>query len=662
MKTKNFILLATALLFAAACQDDIKLEVAPDDNQEEQKDDGSDIPEVKEFVLFATASEAPVPTKTELDSENYIVWKSGDALSVWGDGKTNVKLTLDSDSAGERTGAFSGEFTPSGSDFDLTAIYPYSESYGTDATAVTVTIPATVDQKTSVNEIIGKTDFMFGKASFTGTPEKYAMSFTHPLALIDIKVDASTSCLRTATLSTVTIESNGDAIVGDFTADPANGTLTEGSASGKLLTVNFPATASASSVQHAWVAIRPVDLTEAGCTIVLTMTNGQKLTFNVKPQAAFEAETIYTFNLDDLDTRVDKRQANPTYFDLVAAHSGPGSNRANCYIVREGGYYKFAAQRVDKTNVFGSSTSGYTADWLWATGTESKVDAVGLGGSGAVNFRVQAEANGNTIIAVSDADKNIVWSWHIWCSVEDPMTPTTWSRGNSWNVSARNLGALSTTDGDSNTNLLYYQYGRKDPFPASTDNVVFNTSSTAFKSTDLTMTSVNNSGVPTDAVAFAVANPTKFINSTGNNTWVKGKTMDEVQTLWSNSSSLAKDKTIYDPCPAGYSMIINIDQAWYTYFVAKTASTEYGVTFNTKGITYTDPDGYSTYYPAAGYLNTLNDLKESGTNVRVWSATLKGSDTNIQGRMLYVTVASGTITNNTARTYFALPARCLKMN
>lgn len=650
MKTNFYFGILVALASVCACA---KMEQDPGSGTGKQE-------VVTNFTINASADGA---VRTALDGEDYITWTEGDAISVWEAGNpsnSNVQLSLAASSIGARKGAFSGSLTPAGTDFTLYAVYPYSASYGENPAEVALTVPSAVNQCANVNDVVGVSDFLIGSANLKSSDEEYAMSFKHPLTLLDIQIDGSNSVLCEATIASLTITAN-TAFVGDVTANLTDGTVVPSGDGGKSLTITFPSTAKMSTLQHAWVAILPADLTNAECCFDLKMTNGHEIKFNVNPSKAFEAQHIYPVIISDIDAKVDAGKANPVYFDLVGAYKGSGPNRANCYIVREGGYYKFAADRIDKSHCFEGdkpASGGYKADWLWATGTESKVDFVGLGNSGAVNFRVKAKANGNTIIAVVDPDKNIVWSWHVWCSVEDPMTPTTYSRNDSWNVSARNLGALSTEDGDPDTNLLYYQYGRKDPFPANTKNVVFNTSSKVFKSEDLKMSNVNS--ITDDAVAFAVANPTKFINNISNNSWVKGKTMAEVQTLWGAGDDLAKTKTIYDPCPAGYTTVINIDQGWYTYFVAKTADKNYGVTFNTKGITYVDPDGSSTYYPAAGYLNGLDDLKENGTNVRVWSATLKGTDKNIQGRMLYVTLPS-TISNNTSRTYFALPVRCLKI-
>lgn len=665
MKTSKYLILAAATLFMAACQE--KLVETPADGSKDQKEEVVS----GDFTLYASA--APV-TRTELDGENYVTWKSGDALSIWETGgSSNVKFTLDAASAGEREGAFTADFTPASDDFTVVGIYPYSAEYGNDATAVPVTIPATVDQKTSANAVIGVSDFMFGSASLKSSAEKYSMSFSHPLALIDIVVDATNSCLRTATLSSVTFESNGGAIVGDFTANLTDGTLNAGTASSKLLTVNFPSTASASSVQHAWVAINPVDLTTDGCSIVVKMTNGQQLTFALKPKAAFEAQKIYTFNLDNLDARVDKGQANPYYVDLVAANGGL---RANCYIVREGGYYRFAAQRVDKTSVYGSSTSGYTADWLWATGTESKVDNVGLGGSGNVNFRVQAEANGNTIIAVRDSDGNIVWSWHIWCSVEDPMEPTHYGRNNSWFMSARNLGALSGEQGNPATYGFYYQFGRKDPFPGPntagsnaagkeatafvnwTEAYVINPNATGAK-----FSSVRNSVAgATDEIAYSIANPMTNIHhyaagSEGlTGTWFYKTTSATASKLW-NSTGDKKGKTNYDPCPPGYMVPVTNAYAWYTLW---NNNISFEDNTSLSGVWFHENDANCSYYPACGYRDS-GQLKNLGYAAYYWAAnTVKnGNDFDAYG----LGCSGRTTKSNGQKLYtsYALPVRCLKI-
>lgn len=647
MKTSRFLFYAFAAAALAACAKEMDSPVAPVEELLVRED--------ATFVLTASTSEM---TRTELSSDNKVLWKSGDAISVWESGNAsnaNVQLTLDSSCAGAAAGDFTGTLTPAGENFTLYAVYPYQSAYGTDPAEVALSIPTAVSQCETVNGLVGVSDFMIGQAALSSSAEKYEMCFQHPLALLDIAIDGTTSILSYAELASLTITAN-TAFVGAVKADLTAGTLTSTAGDeGKTLTISFASGTTLESVQHAWVAVNPVDLTDAGVCWDLKMTNGQELKFNVNPKMAFEAQKIYHVNLNDFDTRVENYQCTPVYFDLVAANSTaglPGSNRANCYIVTEPGYYKFAAQKVDKTNCFSGTnpyTNGYTADWLWSTGTSPIVNYVSIGNSGAINFRATG-AKGNAVIALYNPDKTIAWSWHIWGSDKDMMTPHNWSRGNTWLVSDINLGATSKADNDPAAYGLYYQWGRKDPFPADKTACVFNTG------VEMKGYSSKSSDVVAGAVAYAVAHPTIFLNANDYRTWISNAAdAANAQSLWNNTTTKTS-KTNYDPCPAGYCIPVNNGYSWGSNFIAD------NMTWGTAGFTYSKSGCGSTFYPCGGYLNSLA-LTDAGATARCWAANLSATPTatsNMLGYSLLGTKStSGIKVNEGSRCAFALNVRCM---
>ena len=647
MKRKRYFL--GVLFFAAALA---SCEKAPADLPGPE---GS-IVEEKSGTFSIVASTDKAVTRTELDGSHYITWKSGDDLSVWekdNASNSNVKLDIVPASVGQRQGTFSGSLTPASSSFKLYAVYPYSSTYEADPSAVTVSLPSAVEQKTSVNQVVGVSDFMVGAGSFTDSDSEYLMRFRYPLTLLDIVIDGSTSCLSGATIESLTITAT-KAFTGEATLNLTDGTLVPADvAAGKSLTITFPSSAKMNAENHAWVAVYPADLTAASCCFDLKMTNGQEIKFNVNPKKAFEEQKIYSINLTNIDAHVDAGEATPIYFDLVGANTSKGYslNRANCYIISEGGYYKFAAQKVDKSNVFEGSnpyTSGYRAKWLWATSNESKADFISLGNSGSVNFRAPAGANGSTIIAVLDPSSNIVWSWHIWCTGDDTiMEPYHYGRNNAWLASDINLGAT----GKSGTGAygFYYQWGRKDPFPGVPGDCVYN------EGISISGLSSKNGAVTPDAIGYAIAHPTTLLYANDYQTWISTASQaTAAQDLWTKT---ARNKSNYDPCPAGYAVPWQNDYAWYTNFTAANMS------FGTTGFTFTY-DAHSTYYPAAGYLNGLT-LTDAGKTVRCWAANINGTPsatTNMQARSLLVDVSTNTVTiNASSRTAFGMSVRCMKI-
>ena len=82
---------------------------------------------------------------------------------------------------------------------------------------------------------------------------------------------------------------------------------------------------------------------------------------------------------------------------------------------------------------------------------------------------------GNAVVAIYDMedadaeDATILWSYHIWVTdvADQPFGVN--SKGNSYTVMDRNLGAVSATPGDAGAIGLLYQWGRKDPFVTTSE-------------------------------------------------------------------------------------------------------------------------------------------------------------------------------------------------
>ena len=360
---------------------------------------------------FSVLASSDVFTKTEMCNGKDIVWKAGDCLSVWEKGSasnSNVKLTLDASTADAQTGLFKGNLTPA-ADFELYAIYPYNAEYGNDPAALTLTVPATVNQSADVNSIVGDTDFMLGKASskeYDSEKGAYKMLFMHPLAFVKFHIDGRGCIYEQATIKSLTMTAD-KAFVGPVTVNLEDGTVTSSASGdeGKTLVVNFPAGAKMNVPQDAWVAINPVDLSDANCQFVLEMTNGQKVTFKVNP-GEMSGQALYKFEFKDIDSRIasGKGVMSPVRIDSYNGTYMP----SNCYMLKEGGYYQFDARSVDKVSVFSGNqpyTDGYRAKWLWSTGSESIIYNVGFGNSGRISFALKANANGNAVIALCDKDE-----------------------------------------------------------------------------------------------------------------------------------------------------------------------------------------------------------------------------------------------------------------
>lgn len=277
---------------------------------------------------------------------------------------------------------------------------------------------------------------------------------------------------------------------------------------------------------------------------------------------------------------------------------------ANCYMVGRSGSYSFRADI--KGN--GVETLGHTATIDLKTAKGIKViwedrdiindSSVKISGK-SINFTTGNKyTSGNAVIGIfSDkecSNGNCIWSWHIWLTDASECTIERYT------FLDRNLGAYSTRLGAYGENGCYWQWGRKDPFPA--DFCLGITSAPGKKS-----------------YAYVTANPSVFI--TRNGRWMD---IDAFE-VWRKDGQ----KTMYDPCPPGYCVPIYDD-----ILVIKTSGVDTG--FLKAGAIWYDLDssgekmtGRAGYYwtsqPTEGKLSRSDDfyIYENITGLRshYYSAT-----------------------------------------
>ena len=263
------------------------------------------------------------------------------------------------------------------------------------------------------------------------------------------------------------------------------------------------------------------------------------------------------------------------------------SDFANCYIVSGPGRYSFNAgnlgngdkgilhveriymgRDIQKFHCDNSDISPVRLELLWedCPGLISDIRLEDLRAS----FTASAD-KGNALIAAYDAEGQIVWSWHIWCTDEPAVIGLrtyglTGKDGYLQQMQDRNLGATTTDVRSPDAFGMFYQWGRKDPFVGASSLNSPNGQS-GYRPLYGKISSQGFAIPTTDVdIAEGVRHPDTFyvgIAQTGHNYYFASQ-ISYVQplTLWGNPMGGVKredrilkdptEKTIYDPCPPGF--------------------------------------------------------------------------------------------------------------
>lgn len=369
--------------------------------------------------------------------------------------------------------------------------------------------------------------------------------------------------------------------------------------------------------------------------------------FNIKRNR----EYTYNIKLDDTaltDTRID--------MDFTGVIDLTATGTANCYLLaKRCTWYKFkatvrgnGAATAAEISPTGSALSANaaispaSAELVWETGYQKGIiQSVSLTSDKKyVLIKSGYLLEGNAVVAVKDAAGNILWSWHIWKTTFDldglnrvhtqtyRTNPRIMNASLYFNgMSPRNLvmmdcslGAFdstpSNTDDVTRTFGLYYQFGRKDPFPAAKYRTGDVTGTDYFQSVDVfdkdgnkldaaalkgakyqikSSAIAGGTGVA-NTITYSIKYPLTFIlqdladatpAGISSYNWIYGATPQTTawkasNKLWGGdlnnvTTSLPLDtkftkKTIYDPCPYGWCVP---PQDTWTNFTTTAAGGDY---------------------------------------------------------------------------------------
>jgi uncharacterized protein (TIGR02145 family) len=501
----------------------------------------------------------------------------------------------------------------------LCAYLPYSAS----ATLTSVPLVSKIDS--TANDVCYKN-------AISASASAPAVTFDMQHALSKITFTITNSSAGTCAINNITIANAG--ILKNSSLNLQTGAYTNESTPTGSVLFN-PAISGITSGNSATASVLMVPVTTAmSGTITLTINvDGVNKTasFNASLLPTLAAGSNYNIPVTIATAMTVGSVSTVDWSSATVSGTEYIQETANSYIIAPSGSLTIP---VDvKGN--GESTSAALAS-LSPTHTAASVGVVWQTTSGLVTlsgFDATAQtvtvtagsASGNAVIAAYASDgTTILWSWHIWVTNYDPNTPlngTTYSYTPTTGVTNvfmdRNLGALTATYVN-DANILHYQWGRKDPFPAAS---VVNASG-ASKSVDLSTTT-------TQSMLWSSQNPLKFISRNSSPYDWCSTSSDYYWMGTGGTTTTPGVKTIYDPCPAGWRVpAYRSGVSPWDGLSTTGASWDSGYTWTSIG-----------FWPAAGFRysssGSLNTVSSEGY---YWSASPNNTS---YGYYLYFT--SGTM-------------------
>ena len=376
--------------------------------------------------------------------------------------------------------------------------------------------------------------------------------------------------------------------------------------------------------------------------------DGEDLVKIAKTETAVNVDHSKILPLGNISSHLEDYVA-PTFSDHTSSITGAtdlsaANGPANCYIISSAGAYKLPVVSGNDPETVPGSVFGVELIWetynnaeeVTANSIIAEVDFDGP--TNYVYFKTPATLKpGNALIAAKDDLGKIIWSWHIWIpattiSVVDGDIHTT-------PLMSRNLGALidaeasSTVVNDVTSAGLFYQWGRKDPFPGPS---TFDEDYPSGAKVAGTATAINEGEI---SLTESIQNPNLYGKNGGD--WCSNHNAE----YWGDNGG----KTIYDPCPAGYR-VPKRDKTkalWNGDDDAFMAQTGWAYDGDHKWFTLGSP---VVVFPLTGYMDsgTYNRCKAGRTVI--WNAHADG-DGNAYNRYIYNGPRAVSYSHNKSRGY-----------
>jgi len=632
MKKLYFILVSTlvATMLAVGCTEDLTT----------TDEVGLDSVVNKEFMNVTAALEYEAQTNGEQsrttlidDNSGKVQWSEGDAIgAVSADGTITECVVV---SINDSSAIFS---VPTDTKY---AIYPYdaSQSFDVETEKLSHSLVSAVTLDGSKQVFDNNQNVMVAHLSGESLP------FKHLCGYIEIKLTGSQVVKHIALRNNA---KNWDALSGLVTIDisnPDEPKITTGT--NQSTTFNY-IYAGCSDVQLSGEA--------TSFYFVVPPRTYENLTICVQTEkgsysiASKNAITVNRAKIRPLAAINIDALAPATTTDLSATEV------ANCYVVpqsSEAGYYSFPARKINGTATLEGAAYAHL---VWSEKRELVTNVCYDASTGKVSFKYSGgNLKGNALVAVMDANHNILWSWHIWCT-DGPNTiaVSQYDDGTVCGILDRNIGATyapatkaeaAAISADDATDAigLHYQYGRPTPFPRQTnikntaeENPAFGADS---KYEVMYGFNVQTQGFVLSNTAYeqsvALTYPNTFFvvyydetgttisnASTDYYTWHASpyNPYSQGMNLWySKEVDVIDQKSDNDPCPPGYVVEEGLSARDYIGKLEYTRVQYGSASTNTYGHYYECPISEAlVYLPASGFRSDLGKLCSTGNNYNLW--------------------------------------------
>ena len=545
-----------------------------------------------------------------------------------------------------------GSFLSIASTTNIGAYYPYSGVY-TNPTQIS--IETVLDNKESYTN-----NFVYYELPSTATKvgNKYEKSFslTPAHAIIKFKLSG-------------TADANGDNRVTGFSINQAN--------LPKVATMNITGESPAYTISSKQPSLElpkekldtPINETEIylllpPCTLydenhtnmnVIVTVDGIQRLVNIdlvknKLNGELEPGCIYPINIS---------------FTPIPPTIEP---EANCYIMKPGTTIYIPISQAKKGNPekFKLAQRLFDTQILWLDGP-SNMD-IGVYNDQCIKVKSDSQM-GNALICLKNKAGDILWSWHIWVTDYNPdfsiKNGDVYESNNGLLWMDRHLGATKVADGYNSMSTcegLMYQWGRKDPYPGWIDSEHLkkfnnyvepnNKEGATLKphpaSDQLKYAQIDNGIITQEyATAYSITNPqVLLVNWLGS----VGSTVIDNINSWETPNG---QKTIYDPCPAGWQVpvYVNGNQPWQEYLlIAQILGPNKCVMLHNDGV-------MGGYYPISGVIKP--DSSRGYFEEQGYGWTSKCIDDEKTAFRLYI--KEGRYINSQEEIkHNAMPIRCVK--